>query len=497
MAISARAAGAWAEYTADGTVAIPAGATTGDRMFLFATWKAYTITATVSGWTPVGIEYADGTANAGNGTGSMKVQCWYKNHSGSESDPTLDFSASPDQGAAVIVVFQKASTEAWTTPAITNAAISLATNWSCTGASDPGIAAGDLLLGLAGFRDDSATMTRNATTGLDASGVSWASNVNEYPSAHATYTGGLDCSADLVYRIASSGTSSAAPTMTGTLSANETGAALFVRQGVGFNTETGSATADAVIFGERTGSATANAIAKASQAGSATADAFFLKTTNGSSTADATVLGSRSGSATANAAVLRSQLGSAPADGVILASSEGSSSTDATILAIQSGSADIDAALLASRTGASSADAVALRPQSGSATANAVILRLVDASWDLDAVLASASSGPVWVSPANGANIDAAPTLVFTSPDSEKDQHFHIQLDKVDTFDGPDLRENKTTYDATGWDYWDGDSWEPLPGTGLPAANAGADVRYAVSPALTSGTWYRRVRASL
>lgn len=227
--IAARAEGTWAELTNDGTVTIPGGAVAGDMMYLLASWKDFAVTASVAGWTEV-TQFTDGAVATGNGTGSMKVGCWYKQHTGSEANPTLDFSGAVI-GAAVIIVFSKGVNDVWATPAFATAAM---TNWTTssqtvTASSDPGIAAGDLVIGLIGIRDDSATMTR-PTTGINATGITWAANYVEYPATHFSTTTGDDMSADAGYRIAGDFISTAAPTMTGTISAAETGAGLWIRQ---------------------------------------------------------------------------------------------------------------------------------------------------------------------------------------------------------------------------------------------------------------------------
>lgn len=211
------------------TVTIPAGAASGDRMFFFGCWKDYLVNATLTDWNEVA-EFADGTVASGAGTGSVKVGCWYKDHDGSEAAVGLTFSGGGLQiSGGTIIAFRKDGGDTWEAPAAATAAIALATNWTATASTDPGITAGDVLIGFCAFRDDSATMTRNATTGLDATGITWASNLNESPATHLSTSSGQDISGDLGYRIASSGTASAAPTMSGTLAADETGAALWVR----------------------------------------------------------------------------------------------------------------------------------------------------------------------------------------------------------------------------------------------------------------------------
>jgi hypothetical protein len=73
--------------------------------------------------------------------------------------------------------------------------------------------------------------------------------------------------------------------------------------------------------------------------------------------------------------------------------------------------------------------------------------------------------------------------------------HFNLQLDTAGTFDTGSLRDVMTTVDLTGWDYWDGATWQAVTSGGVPAIYAGNEARYTVPTALAAGTWYRRVRA--
>lgn len=234
MAITEHDIGAsWFTATADSVAPfIGGGINVGERIFLFVAWKDFSITAQITSpgtWTKV-TEFADGSVSQGNGTGSMKVACWYHDWlgDGSETDPTVDFSSSPNIAGMAPLVLAKASNEEWDI-AFATAGIGAATTWTATATSNPGIEGGDLVMGCVAFRDDSATMTRPGTTAIAATGITWAANHVERPATHLSTTAGNDMSADLGYRIAASGTASAAPTMTGTLSASETGAALFVR----------------------------------------------------------------------------------------------------------------------------------------------------------------------------------------------------------------------------------------------------------------------------
>jgi len=178
MAISLRVTGSWAELVADGTVAIPATPQAGDRMFLFARWKDFSITATVANWTEL-TEFADGAVASGNGTGSVKVGCWWRDWQAGDTDPTLDFSASPTTASVVIMVMAKGTDDVWQTPAVRTAAM---TNWTTSSQSVAASAtvtvpSSSVVMGLIGIRDDTATMTR-PTSGIDVSGglVTWNGN---------------------------------------------------------------------------------------------------------------------------------------------------------------------------------------------------------------------------------------------------------------------------------------------------------------------------------
>ena len=238
MAITARAEGTWQQgLIADTAITIPAGAADGDRMFVLASWKDYAITAQITspaGWTQV-TEFADGAVTAGNGVGSMKVACWYKDWASGDTAPTIDFSSVTNLVAcAVMVVFQKAAGETWGTPDFLTGTHSWTTTNSNAFSSTTRVTnAGELVIGLAGVRDDSATFTRPAT-GIthQSAATTWTSNYVEYPATHASTTTGNDMAADAGYRIVNAGGSSNTFAQQATLSAAETGAALWVIQGV-------------------------------------------------------------------------------------------------------------------------------------------------------------------------------------------------------------------------------------------------------------------------
>lgn len=226
MAITARAAGTWsAAASTTFTPSIPAGAQSGDMMLLLWGGKPYTVTTSCdNSWVEIG-SAANGTTGVGNGTGSMLAGAYYKVHTGTESNPTLTFSGTGQPGFAVIVVFQKDPSESWVTPVGAGGGdTSSNTSFSATMGSDPGITAGDCVVANISITDDTTMTVPTFTT----AGVTYGT-VAEYPTSALSTTTSFDASADACYRIASSGTSSAAPVVTATLSSSETGTAWLTR----------------------------------------------------------------------------------------------------------------------------------------------------------------------------------------------------------------------------------------------------------------------------
>lgn len=242
MAFSLRATGAWAEFTADGAVSIPGSPAAGDRMFLFAAWKAFGTTAQVTSpqaWTEV-TEFADGSVAAGANVGSVKVGCWYRDWVSGDGNPTLDWSVSPAPGVAVVQVWQKGAGDAWRVPTFVTGVVTTAANpWTSTSTGSLTVADGVVVFELVGIRDDSATFTRSTTTALEDDGspnVTWNGNIVESPATHISTTTSNDISADLIHRFVTTGAAAVNLTATATLSAVETGSVLWVHQGIGTNT---------------------------------------------------------------------------------------------------------------------------------------------------------------------------------------------------------------------------------------------------------------------
>jgi hypothetical protein len=218
-------------------------------------------------------------------------------------------------------------------------------------------------------------------------------------------------------------------------------------------------------------------------------------TVPGSFTASAVILQVQQLTVSADAVALQTIVGSATTDALVLQTYTQAAIADSLLLRAQSGSLTADSILAASFAGSAGADAVISAQAIFALAADSVIKATTETTFTADAEVADVVTSPVWTTPADLAPIDTTPTLAFNTPVLPDDMHFHIQLDKVETFDGPDLRNVKSNFDQTGWEYWDGDSWEPVPASGMPSSFGGNEARYIVSPPLGAGTWYRRVRA--
>jgi len=250
VAISLKTAGTWARMVTDGgTVAIPGTPAAGDRMLLFGTWKTYTITvATPNGWNPIGAEFADGTTAAGNGTGSMKVRAFYRDWQSGDAAPAIDYSAAPTEGFWVVMLWQKAGGDTWATPLPVTAAITAVDPWSATASATVDVPDASVVMELIGLRDDSTTIARSATTALEDDGspnVTWNGNYVESPATHISSTTGQDAAADLGHRFVTTGAAGVSLTSTGDPVAAETGAVLWVVQGL-FVSDPKTATPDVI-----------------------------------------------------------------------------------------------------------------------------------------------------------------------------------------------------------------------------------------------------------
>jgi len=224
-AVSIRNVGAYTRGTANLTPAIPATAASGDMMLLFYGTKPYNDAPTITaGWNLIG-SATDGTVAAGTDLGSMQTRVYYKEHTGTESAPTVTNGTNNSSGA-VIIAFQKGATETWATPVGAGGGDATAgTGFSVTASANPGITAGDMLVGYASIRSDAGTQS---AIGITATGATVGA-FTESPATDLASGSGGDMAMSGGYRSVTAGTASAAPIYASTLAAAHTGSAFIVR----------------------------------------------------------------------------------------------------------------------------------------------------------------------------------------------------------------------------------------------------------------------------
>jgi len=220
-----------------------------------------TVTCGTAGWTKIG-QYNNGTTVSGNGTGSVIVAVFYKEAtSGAETNPVITYHASvaATPSAAVAMAYSKGASEAWVTPVGDGGPVGTGTAISSTIQSHISVTAGDMV-DFFYSQGDNNTLTVPTIT---QAGVTFGT-VSEQPAAALSSATSNDIDADGGYRLASSGTSSAAAVITGTASAGDQGSSWQTRlRVVAVTTVSGSFTADANISKTGiSGTLTANAYIK-------------------------------------------------------------------------------------------------------------------------------------------------------------------------------------------------------------------------------------------
>jgi Polysaccharide lyase len=241
----------WSFVAADSPIPVTAEThVAGDRGFIWVAWKDYSVTCTVTGggsggWTEI-TEFADGTTAQGDGTGSMKVACFYRDWVSGDTDPTVDFSASPNIAGGLYQIWQKGGGDTWDTPVFATAA-SASSAGPVTRSASSTVTVGDggVVFGLWATPDDQATFTR-PTDAIAGTGVTWNGNYVESPATHGSTTTNNDMSADLGHRFVTTGGSGITLDAKITSSTNaKTGAILWVVQSL-VTTPTISENTDAV-----------------------------------------------------------------------------------------------------------------------------------------------------------------------------------------------------------------------------------------------------------
>ena len=221
MAISLRNAGSWVAVNATTQVVTLPAHVAGDLLIVRAVCKPFSaaITMATSGWNPVAAQRTNGSTANGVGVGSMAFRAFYKvAESSSEPNPTVTWGTTANPGIAVGMAYQLGAGETWVVPVGDGGGDATArTAQTSTIATHVSVQAGDLVDFFRGSADDAGVLTVPTIT---QTGVTFAAVVESPATAIASGTGN-DIAGDGGYRIASSGTSSAAAVCTGTSSASE------------------------------------------------------------------------------------------------------------------------------------------------------------------------------------------------------------------------------------------------------------------------------------
>lgn len=234
MAISLKATGAWVENTAAApTVTLAGSPAAGDRYYIWSAWKNFATTASMTAaWTEV-TEFTEGSTTAGNGTGSMKVACWYRDWQSGDGDPVLTYSTATNLLAGIVYqLWQKGAGETFRTPTFHTGAKPLANPSTVNATTSGAVPDGAVVMCMIGFCDDCTTMTRSTTAISASPALTWNGNHVESPATHRTSLTGNDGAADLGHRFVTIGHASTTLDTTVDNGGNRSGAILWVVQGV-------------------------------------------------------------------------------------------------------------------------------------------------------------------------------------------------------------------------------------------------------------------------
>lgn len=224
MAISIRATGAYVNGTANLTPVIPAGAVAGDMMICAVATKPYNgVNSMSSGWVSIG-SATDGTVASGIDVGSVKTELFYKEHTGTESNPTVT-NASNSVSGAVIIVFQKASDKNWDVPVGSGGGDATAGTGFSVSTGSIAMTSGDMLVAYAGIRSDAGTQSSISMTAVTVT----IGAFTESPTTDLATTSGDDMAMSGGYAAVTAGTATESVTYTSTLAASHTGSAFVSR----------------------------------------------------------------------------------------------------------------------------------------------------------------------------------------------------------------------------------------------------------------------------
>jgi hypothetical protein len=201
-------------------------------MLLLVGGKPYNagISVATAGWTQLTPSYTDGVVAAGVDVGSMQVSAWWKEATADpETNPTLT-EGSPiwDVYGAGVMVFSKGAGETWDTPVHRGGGDANTSNpLTMTAPDNPGITAGDVIVGHAAARSDGATPAAG-TLLPNAPGITGWTSTRDPATDPETTTGG-DMALMVSRSTVDAGTATGPPGLNVSLAAAHTGSLMLIR----------------------------------------------------------------------------------------------------------------------------------------------------------------------------------------------------------------------------------------------------------------------------
>lgn len=214
MSVGYGSTGAGATGSTSLSVAYPASIAAGDLLVLGVVSKYPTNGPTTpSGWT-LAAQAQGGSGSAGLNAGDVYVTAYTREADGTEAGSLAVTLTGCNSAAGAISRYTKTAGYAWSVAATSGTDTSAGTGWSVTGAADPGIAAGDMVVAVTGANGDAASASGQSVT---TTGVTYG-GTTERTDTRGTI--GDKCIFNVCTADATSGASSAAPAFAATFAAS-------------------------------------------------------------------------------------------------------------------------------------------------------------------------------------------------------------------------------------------------------------------------------------
>lgn len=267
----------------------------------------------------------------------------------------------------------------------------------------------------------------------------------------------------------------------------------FTTDAILVNRKTKTTTTDAIIVNRNTKTFTADAFLEKDSTKTLTADALLRIISQKNFSADALLKKTSTKTTTTDSFLqIKGLLKTMTADAILEITRTKTWTANAVLKKTQTKTLTIDSFLRKPSTKTFTADAFIGKTFLKTTTIDAILVNRPAKTLTVDAIVLHY---PILVSPIGGAYVVSSVYLVFTSTTDSTTtgkKYFEIQVDKTSSaFSDIELTVNALS-SRVNWQFWDGDSWEQLPETGLDSAYFGNNVRF-LAP-LTNGQKWWRVR---